>query len=121
MGAGAASSFPMTEAGHAVLVASRPVPVRTILATIGQQAENPLLQPVILSRTVKLNPLTVLLAILIAAEVAGILGALLAIPVTGIIQVVLGDVWAQRHGRPLGLPSRADNSPENADRSDDPE
>ncbi|MGW5277962.1 AI-2E family transporter [Streptomyces collinus] len=84
-----------------------------------QQAENHLLQPVIMSRTVKLNPLTVLLAVLIAAEVAGILGALMAIPVTGIIQVVLGDIWAHRDGRPLRLPMRADNSPENADRSGD--
>ncbi|MGW3208975.1 AI-2E family transporter [Streptomyces sp. NPDC001135] len=85
------------------------------------QAENHLLQPVILSRTVKLNPLTVLLAILIAAEVAGILGALLAIPITGIIQVILGDIWAHRGGRPLALPMRADNRPENTDRSDDSE
>ncbi|MFF7358948.1 AI-2E family transporter [Streptomyces filipinensis] len=74
-----------------------------------------------MSRTVALNPLTVLLAVLIAAEVAGILGALLAIPVTGIIQVVLGDIWAHRDGRPLGLPMRADSNPENAARSDDPE
>ena len=45
-----------------------------------QQLENHLLQPVIFSRTVKLNALTVLIAILIAVELAGILGALLAIP-----------------------------------------
>jgi predicted PurR-regulated permease PerM len=63
----------------------------------------------------------VLLATLIAAEIAGILGALLAIPVTGIIQVVLGDIWAHRGGRPPGLPTRTDNNPENADRSDAPE
>ncbi|MEU6807549.1 AI-2E family transporter [Streptomyces sp. NPDC046831] len=80
-----------------------------------QQAENHLLQPVILSRTVKLNPLTVLLAILLAVEVAGILGALLAIPVAGMIQVVLRDVWAHRRGRPLELPMRGDDS------ADDPE
>ncbi|MFB7503768.1 AI-2E family transporter [Streptomyces broussonetiae] len=68
----------------------------------------------------KLNPLTVLLAILIAAEVAGILGALLVIPVTGVIQVVLGDLWAHRKGRPLRSAMSADNSPENADGSGDP-
>ncbi|MFE8948685.1 AI-2E family transporter [Streptomyces sp. NPDC007856] len=108
------------------VVASAVAFVHSLTAGIGaivffivyQQAENHLLQPLILSRTVKLNPLTVLLAILIAAEVAGILGALLAIPVTGIIQVVLGDIWAHRGGRRLGLPMRADNGPANADRSD---
>ena len=48
-----------------------------------QQFENHLLQPLIFARTVKLNPLTVLVSILIGVEMAGILGALLAIPVAG--------------------------------------
>ncbi|MFF5124531.1 AI-2E family transporter [Dactylosporangium aurantiacum] len=64
-----------------------------------QQLENHLLQPIILSRTVALNPLTVLVAILIAVELAGILGALLAIPVAGMIQTVARDVWNERQGR----------------------
>lgn len=50
------------------------------------------------SRTVKLNPLTVLVAILIAAELAGILGALLAIPAAGIIHVIFRDIWDHRRG-----------------------
>jgi predicted PurR-regulated permease PerM len=65
---------------------------------IYQQLENHLLQPIIFARTVKLNPLAVLIAILLATELAGILGALLAIPVAGIIQVVLRDVWDHRQG-----------------------
>ena len=64
-----------------------------------QQLENHLLQPVILSRTVSLNPLVVLVAILIAVELAGILGALLAIPVAGMIQVIVRNVWDERRGR----------------------
>jgi predicted PurR-regulated permease PerM len=64
-----------------------------------QQLENHLLQPLIFSRTVKLNPLTVLIAILIAVELAGILGALLAIPVAGIIQIIARDIWDTRRGR----------------------
>jgi predicted PurR-regulated permease PerM len=64
-----------------------------------QQVENHLLQPVVFSRTVQLNPLTVLVAILIAADLAGILGALLAIPVAGIIQIVARDIWDTRKGR----------------------
>jgi predicted PurR-regulated permease PerM len=70
-----------------------------------QQLENHLLQPLILSRTVKLNPLTVLLAILIAVELAGILGALLAIPVAGMIQVIARDVWDHRGGQPKAEPT----------------
>jgi predicted PurR-regulated permease PerM len=70
-----------------------------VVFLIYQQLENHLLQPVIYARTVQLNPLTVIIAILIAAELAGVLGALLAIPVASIIQVVLRDIWDHRRGR----------------------
>jgi hypothetical protein len=68
---------------------------------------------------VKLNPLTVIIAILIAAELAGILGALLAIPVASIIQVVLRDIWDHRRGRPKEEPTVGeDHRP--ADQTPDP-
>ncbi len=63
-----------------------------------QQLENHVLQPLIFARTVKLNPLAVLISILVGVDLAGILGALLAIPVAGIIQVILRDVWDTRRG-----------------------
>jgi predicted PurR-regulated permease PerM len=53
-----------------------------------QQLENHVLQPVIYGRTVALSPLVVLIAVLIGAELAGVLGALAAIPVAGIVQAV---------------------------------
>jgi predicted PurR-regulated permease PerM len=88
-------------AGAAALIHSLPAAITVIIFFIVyQQLENHLLQPVIFSRTVKLNPLTVLVALLLATELAGILGALLAIPVTGVIQVVLRDVWNHRGGEP---------------------
>ena len=62
-----------------------------------QQLENHFLQPVIYGRTVQLSPLAVLIAVLIGAELAGVLGALAAIPVAGAIQVILVD-WL-RHRR----------------------
>ena len=76
-----------------------------IFFLIYQQLENHVLQPVIFARTVKLNPLAVLVAILLATELAGILGALLAIPIAGIIQVVLRDVWDHRRGAPKTEPT----------------
>jgi predicted PurR-regulated permease PerM len=76
-----------------------------IFFIVYQQLENHLLQPLIFARTVKLNPLAVLVAILLATELAGILGALLAIPVAGIIQVVLRDVWDHRRGAPKSEPT----------------
>lgn len=70
-----------------------------------QQLENHVLQPLILSRTVRLNPLTVLLSILIGVELAGLLGALLAIPVAGVVQVIIRDVWDTRRGQPKVEPT----------------
>jgi len=64
-----------------------------------QQVENHLLQPVIYGRTVQLSPLVVLISILIGAELAGIIGALGAIPVAGSIQVLLLDWHQHRHDR----------------------
>ena len=54
-----------------------------------QQLENHVLQPVVYSRTVQLSPLAILIAVLIGAELAGVLGALAAIPVAGTVQVIL--------------------------------
>ena len=53
-----------------------------------QQLENHILQPIIYGRTVQLTPLVVLVSVLIGAELAGVLGALAAIPVAGIVQAI---------------------------------
>ena len=70
-----------------------------------QQLENHILQPVIYGRTVQLSPLTVLIAILIGAELVGILGALAAIPVAGIIQAIFREVlrWRREAILPAGM------------------
>jgi predicted PurR-regulated permease PerM len=61
-----------------------------------QQLENHFLQPVIYGRTVQLSPLAVLISVLVGAELAGIIGALAAIPVAGAIQVIVRDQLAAR-------------------------
>jgi predicted PurR-regulated permease PerM len=68
--------------------------VVVIFFVLYQQVENHLLQPVIYGRTVQLSPLAVLVSILVGAELAGILGALAAIPVAGSIQVLVVD-WVE--------------------------
>jgi predicted PurR-regulated permease PerM len=67
-----------------------------IFFVVYQQLENHFLQPVIYGRTVQLSPLAVLISVLVGAELAGILGALAAIPVAGTIQVLVRDVLAAR-------------------------
>jgi predicted PurR-regulated permease PerM len=64
-----------------------------------QQLENHVLQPVIMSRTVELSALTVLVSILIGVELFGFLGALLAIPVAGVLHVIGRDLYDGYRGR----------------------
>ncbi|MFI6783375.1 AI-2E family transporter [Micromonospora sp. NPDC050276] len=67
-----------------------------VFFVVYQQLENHLLQPLILSRAVRLNPLTVLVSVLLAEELAGLLGALLAIPAAGIVQTLLREYGPRR-------------------------
>jgi predicted PurR-regulated permease PerM len=71
-----------------------------IFFVLYQQFENNVLQVTVMSRTVKINPLGILVSVLIGVEVFGLLGALLAIPVAGVIQVVVRDLWNEREGQP---------------------
>ena len=61
-----------------------------------QQFENHVLQPLVYGRTVQLSPLAVLCAVLIGAQLAGILGALLAIPVAGSLLAIGREVLEYR-------------------------
>jgi predicted PurR-regulated permease PerM len=71
--------------------------VLIVFFTLYQQLENHVLQPLVYGRTVQLSPLVVLISILVASEVAGVLGALAAIPIAGALQILLLD-WL-RHRR----------------------
>lgn len=57
-----------------------------------QQLENYVLVPQVMQRTVGLNPIVVIVAMLIGAKLAGIIGIILAVPVTTALSVLLGDV-----------------------------
>ena len=73
--------------------------VLIVFFIVYQQIENHVLQPVVYSRTVQLSPLAILISILVGAELAGVLGALAAIPVAGTIQVVLVATLERRRSR----------------------
>ena len=66
-----------------------------------QQFENHVLQVSIMSRTVDVNPLGVLVSVLVGVQLFGLLGALLAIPAAGVVQVVARDLWDHRSARLL--------------------
>jgi predicted PurR-regulated permease PerM len=93
----------------AVLVAflhSVPAGIATLIFFIAyQQFENHVLQVTVMSRTVDLNPLAVLIAVLVGVELFGLLGALLAIPMAGVLQVIVRDIYDERRGHLKEEPS----------------
>jgi predicted PurR-regulated permease PerM len=77
-----------------------------VFFVVYQQIENNVLQPHIYRRTVALHPLVVIVAILVGASLLGIVGALLAIPIAGAIQIVVKDWWRMRKaGAPELVPT----------------
>ncbi len=58
-----------------------------------RQAEDYLVVPFVIGRTVELPPLLVLFVVLAGASIAGILGLLLAVPVAGVVKIVLEYLW----------------------------
>jgi predicted PurR-regulated permease PerM len=69
-----------------------------------QQIENGALYPWIMARKVKVNPLVILVSVLVAVELFGMVGALLAVPVSGALQVIIIAVRQERQREQLVLP-----------------
>ena len=61
-----------------------------------QQLENNLIVPKVMEKTVGMNPLVVIIVMLTGAKLAGIVGLLLAVPVSLIIKVFMEDFLAMR-------------------------
>ena len=85
--------------------------ITLIVFLIYTQVENHVLNPIVMSRTVKVNPLLVLVSILVGASIGSLIGgifgafvaALLAIPAAGAIQVLVREIWQQTAApRPAG-------------------
>jgi predicted PurR-regulated permease PerM len=73
--------------------------VALALLLVYHAIEGHTLRPMLYGRAVKLSPLAVLVAILLGTEIAGILGALIAIPVAGSVQVIIQELVQRRDER----------------------
>jgi predicted PurR-regulated permease PerM len=74
--------------------------VLVVFFVVYQQLENHVIQPIVYSRTVQLSPLAILISVLIGAQLAGVLGALAAIPIAGTLQVLFTAWLDERRKRP---------------------
>jgi len=84
-----------------------------VFFVVYQQIENYVIYPAVMARTVKVNPLVVLLSVLVGVELFGIIGAVLAVPVSGAVQVAIKAVRRERDRDRLVLPASLDE-PERA-------
>src|SRR3989338_369266 len=64
-----------------------------------QQLENHILVPIVMGRTVGLNPVVVIIALLVGGNLAGIAGMILSIPVATVIVEVIDDMANKKESR----------------------
>jgi predicted PurR-regulated permease PerM len=60
-----------------------------------QQLENHLLVPLVMKKAVGINPVVVVIALLAGSQIAGLIGAILAVPTAVVIQEIIAD-WEKR-------------------------
>lgn len=65
-----------------------------IMYEIIQQLEGTLLVPLVMNRTVNLHPLIVVIAVVIGGELLGITGAILAVPLAVLVDIVIARILA---------------------------
>ena len=85
----------------AAIALTKGVPTTVIVVAgmwIYQKIENHVLLPVVYHRTVKLSSLAVAVSVAMGAEVGGIVGALLGIPVAGALKVASRELLAWHRG-----------------------
>ncbi len=94
----------------AAVALTKGVPTTVIVVAgmwIYQKIENHALLPLIYHRTVQLSPLAIAVSVAAGAEVGGIVGALLAIPIAGALKVTSRELLAWRRGEvPEAAPPR---------------
>lgn len=88
---------PIIAAVPAGLVAYSAYGIGTSLLIIGiyiiiQQVENHLLYPLVVRKVVGISPIVVILAVLVGAKLAGVLGALVAVPLSAAFMEYINDI-----------------------------
>lgn len=73
--------------------------IMLVLAVGYQFLENHVIQPLVMRKSVDVSPFIVLVSVLVGASLLGIVGALLAIPVAGSLQVILRQLLQARRNR----------------------
>lgn len=98
---------PILGAVPAIFLALSISPLQALLVTalyiVIQQLENSIIVPMVMRRTVGLNPIITIIAIVIGAKLGGVMGAILSIPVAVSVGVFLSDFFEKRLTKELEL------------------
>jgi len=85
----------------AVILAFLQAPVLGLLVLalyiIIQQIENNLVYPIVMRKAIGLHPALVILSIIIGAQMGGVAGVLLAVPIVVVIVEISNDIMAEKH------------------------
>ena len=69
-----------------------------VLYIIVQQIENNLVVPWVMRKMVGINPIITLIALIVGGRIGGVLGVLLAIPITLLLEIVVAEIIRSRSG-----------------------
>jgi predicted PurR-regulated permease PerM len=67
-----------------------------VIMIVIQQIDNHAITPMVQRARVNLSPLVIVLALIVGGSLAGLLGVLVAIPVTAAVRIVVGHLWRTR-------------------------
>ncbi|MBI5254774.1 AI-2E family transporter [Candidatus Falkowbacteria bacterium] len=91
---------PIIAAIPAVLLTFAQSPAKTIFVIlfyiVVQRIENDILVPKIMQKAVGLNPIVSIIALLIGAQIGGLIGVILSIPVATAVMVIVQELWSER-------------------------
>jgi len=91
---------PFVTALPAVIVALTQSPLTALLTVVAylviQQLESNILAPNIMGKAVKLHPLAVVFALLVGGSLLGVIGAIVSVPLTAALSVILDEIRASR-------------------------
>ena len=67
-----------------------------LIFTAIQQVDNHVITPLVQRARVNLSPLVIVLALIVGGSVAGLLGVLVAVPLTAAVRILVGHFWRTR-------------------------
>ena len=70
--------------------------IAVVIFTLIQQLDNHVITPLVQRARVKLSPMVIVLALIIGGSLAGLLGVLVAVPLTAAIRIIAGHLWRTR-------------------------